>query len=139
MDVITGFMGLPATVAIGIMNVLLLRELSKRKPQSTSSSTRAQPEKAKETTKPSQSAAQREITKALTVNCILFVIFSSIEYTIYTIIFNLSMTTQKETFLLFSVLANISGAVGISLRVPVYMSMRPMREAFKRGLKLCIK
>ncbi|XP_075251342.1 uncharacterized protein LOC142343343 [Convolutriloba macropyga] len=117
MDVVSVFLGLPATVAIGIMTTLLLMELRKRTPHATTSTTQRTGQSVQSgDSKQSQSGAQREITKALTLNCILFVIFSSIEYTIYTIIFNLSMVTQKDTVLMFSAMANISGAVGISLR-----------------------
>ena len=75
MDVVSVFLGLPATVAIGIMTTLLLMELRKRTPHATTSTTQRTGQSVQSgDSKQSQSGAQREVRLTVAIDFCIFVV-----------------------------------------------------------------
>ncbi|XP_075248397.1 uncharacterized protein LOC142341355 [Convolutriloba macropyga] len=109
------FIGVAATAVTTILTVCLLYCMKNRKMASRNSS---------------NSENEKSVNLALVINCSLFAIFSLAQYSLYSITGD---NTQQQ--ILINTSSHISGAFGVAIRAPIYLTMGTMRKLFWKGLK----
>ena len=71
---------------------------------------------------------------ALIGSSIVYALFGSLQYTILALVFFWIDLSNPGQMLIFMGMAQIVGTIGVILRSPVLIFMKPIREALKRAV-----
>ncbi|XP_063717714.1 uncharacterized protein LOC134844830 [Symsagittifera roscoffensis] len=123
-DQTSALVGIPAVLIVAVSTLALLGIMLARVKKSQQSS---------------EMRNQKPITIALAGSSTVFAAFGSIQYTILFLAYLWRDFNNPKNTLILMGMAQIVGSIGIMLRSPILLFMKPMRAALKRAITTCNK